>query len=294
MARPVLGVHRLVPLHRASCAGSGKRTDTYIESQGIIRQKMEQEGEREAGPSLGRQVPCDLQCHRGMRRYYRVSRPRRASCVSSSPRLIASPLTLPLLRLSSPPLAAASQLVSLPRHAPCLVRFLVAAPNRIAAHAAPPPPLFYPARRRVAASEPTAPRVVSIARARSRPRSFPTISIKPTTFFQSHPPTTMGYPRSSFPVFMNLRMICNMSAILTPNLERGALGWRSPAREARVTWVIGEGGWRGVTRLRLGDRATTARWAARWRRGCQVRRVRRQRCSGGAAETMWSTWRARP
>jgi hypothetical protein len=37
-------------------------------------------------------------------------------------------------------------------------------------------------------------------------------------------------------------------------LERGAMGWRSRAGEARVTWVIGEGGWRGATRMRLGGR----------------------------------------
>jgi len=90
---------------------------------------------------------------------------RRASYVSSSPRRIASPLTLPLLRLPSPPLGAALQPVSRPRRAPCLVRFLVAAPHHIAPHAAPPPPPLAPARRRVAAGESTAPRAA--------PRAFP-------------------------------------------------------------------------------------------------------------------------
>ena len=41
-------------------------------------------------------------------------------------------------------------------------------------------------------------------------------------------------------------MICNASAIPTENLERGSLGWRTRAGEARVKWVI-EGGWRGAT-----------------------------------------------
>ena len=78
-------------------------------------------------------------------------------------------------------------------------------------------------------------------------------------------------------------MICNKSAISTPNLERGLMGWRILAGEARVIWVIGEGGWRGATRLR-GGRATTARWAARWRGGCELRRVRRQLCGAAVAQ----------
>jgi hypothetical protein len=100
------------------------------------------------------------------RRSMSVDRAARcASCISSSPRHIASPLTLPLLRLPSPPLGTASQRVGRPRRVPCLVRFLVAAPYRIAAHAAPPPPPLAPARRRVAARESPAPRAV--------PRAFP-------------------------------------------------------------------------------------------------------------------------
>ena len=62
------------------------------------------------------------------------------------------------------------------------------------------------------------------------------------------------------------------------------MGWRSRAGEAPATWNIGEGGSRGAMRLR-GGRATPARWAARWRGGCEARRVRRQLCGGSAAET---------
>jgi hypothetical protein len=90
---------------------------------------------------------------------------RRASCVSSSPRHIAQPLTLSLLRIPLPPLGAASQQVSLPRRAPCLLRFLVAAPYRIAPHAAPPPPSSPPLG---AACESAAPRAVPSASPRRR------------------------------------------------------------------------------------------------------------------------------
>jgi hypothetical protein len=76
--------------------------------------------------------------------------------------------TLPLLRLPSSPLGAASQLVSPPRRAQYLVHFLVAASYRIAPHAAPPPPPLVPARRRVAACESTAPRAISRAFPRRR------------------------------------------------------------------------------------------------------------------------------
>jgi hypothetical protein len=134
--------------------------------------------------------------------------------------------------------------------------------------------------------DPAAARGRSIAIARSRSRPSPTMSIKPATSFclARRPPRVLH--RVCSQVFMNLYvMIRNMSAIPTQNLERGLLGWKPQVGEVRVTWVIGEGGWRGATRLRLGERATTARWAARWRGGCEARRVRRQRCGGSAAET---------
>ena len=37
-------------------------------------------------------------------------------------------------------------------------------------------------------------------------------------------------------------------------------------------------------RLRQGGRAATARWAARWRKGCELWRVRRQNGGGSAVE----------
>ncbi len=80
-------------------------------------------------------------------------------------------------------------------------------------------------------------------------------------------------------------VVCNTWAIPTQNLELCLLGWKTRAGEARVTWVIWEGGWRGATRLRLCGRATAARWAARWQGGCEARRVGQQRCGGSAAET---------
>jgi hypothetical protein len=89
--------------------------------------------------------------------------------VSSSTPRIASPLTpRSFCRLHAPLFGAASQEVSRPRRAPCLVRFFVAAPDRIAAHALPPPYPFTPSRRHVAGSEPAPPRAVSCAFPRRR------------------------------------------------------------------------------------------------------------------------------
>jgi hypothetical protein len=87
-------------------------------------------------------------------------------------------------------------------------------------------------------------------------------------------------------------------------IDHGDVGHGDAARGSRQgsppqTWSVvlwaensgrrssGDMGYQGgcATRLRLGGRATTARWAARWRGGCEARRVRRQRCGGSAEET---------
>jgi hypothetical protein len=98
------------------------------------------------------------------------SRPDAPSCACVLPPVSAPPLT-PLCRLPSPPLGAASQVVSRPRRALCSA-LPVAALDRIATHAPLSPPLA-PARRRVAACEPSAPRAVRLP--------LPLVTVSPLT-----------------------------------------------------------------------------------------------------------------
>ena len=124
------------------------------------------------------------------------------------------------------------------------------------------------------------PRAVSVPSPGLALALLPFFSIKPTTSLLAHLPTTKGSPRSFFPgIHESLWfVICTTSAMPTQNLERGSLGWRISGEI-----VIREGGWRGAARRRQGGRATAARWAARWRGGCEARRVRRQRSLAAAA-----------
>jgi hypothetical protein len=115
--------------------------------------------------------------------------------------------------------------VSRPRRAQYLVRFFVAVPRHIAAHAAPPPPPLAPARRRVAASEPTAPRIGQHCHRPVSPKIFAHDFHQANDFLSISPTNQWFSTKGSSQVFILSVMICYTSAIPTQNLERGSLGW---------------------------------------------------------------------